>query len=229
MKEILPRSCVPCPKIEDDAYDWYKRHDLKREQTRKEQYDIIFIGDSITHFWTDEEGFTHGAEVWHEYYDKRKVFNIGFGFDRTQNVLWRLEHGELDGQNPKLIVLNIGTNHFSVTGNYSGDTAEVAAEGIKAVICKLREMFSETKIAVMAIFPRKADRTVCQDKIDRTNVLVHEFVKTQCNTLFLDLTAQFQKADRSLNTALYQACETHLNPAGYRIWAEALEDVIRSL
>ena len=115
---MSPRSCIPCPKIENDAYDWYKRHETRCELAKKNSYDIVFIGDSITHFWADEDGVTHGVEVWREYYGRRRVLNLGFGFDRTQNVLWRLEHGELDGQCPKLVVLNIGTNQFSATPNY---------------------------------------------------------------------------------------------------------------
>lgn len=103
---------------------------------RKNSYDIVFIGDSITHFWADEDGVTHGVEVWREYYGRRRVLNLGFGFDRTQNVLWRLEHGELDGQCPKLVVLNIGTNQFSATPNYPCDTSADAAEGIKGGYCK---------------------------------------------------------------------------------------------
>lgn len=63
---MSPRSCIPCPKIENDAYDWYKRHETRCELAKKNSYDIVFIGDSITHFWADEDGVTHGVEVWRE-------------------------------------------------------------------------------------------------------------------------------------------------------------------
>ena len=224
---MMPRSCIPCPKIENDAYDWYKRHDSRCALTKQNRYDLVFIGDSLTHFWLDEEGFSHGVEVWREYYGKRKVFNLGFGFDRTQNVLWRLEHGELDGQSPKMIVLNIGTNQFSITPNYSGDTGADAAEGIKAVIGKLRSMFPESELIVMAVLPRGTKEMHYQARIDAANAIVREFVRELPHTKFMDLSGQFTHPDGSLRKELYQGCLTHLTPAGYRIWAEALEPEIK--
>ena len=226
---MQPCSCIPCPKIENDDYDWYKRHDARCELTKKNQYDIVFIGDSITHFWADEDGVTHGVEVWNEYYGRRRAFNLGFGFDRTQNVLWRLEHGEIDGQHPKLIVLNIGTNQFSATPNYPCDTSEDAAEGIKTVIARLRTMFPETELIVMALLPRGTTAMNYRDKIDATNVIVKEYVETLSHTEFLDLSAQFTHPDGFLKSELYRNCLTHLTPAGYRIWAKALEPRIRRI
>ncbi len=223
----LPRTCVPCPKIDDDCYDWYARHEMKLAQVQSQRYDLVFIGDSITHFWTDELEFTYGADVWHKHYDHRKALNLGFGFDRSQNVLWRLEHGELAGQSPRLIVLNIGTNQFSVTDKYSGDSPEDAAAGIQAVIEKLCAMFPEAQLVVMAIFPRCVDKKHYQYKIDATNKILEPYVQKQPNVLFLDLKKQFLNADNTLNTSLFYPCETHLNSAGYQVWADALEPIIQ--
>lgn len=226
---MSPRSCIPCPKIENDAYDWYKRHETRCELAKKNSYDIVFIGDSITHFWADEDGVTHGVEVWREYYGRRRVLNLGFGFDRTQNVLWRLEHGELDGQCPKLVVLNIGANQFSATPNYPCDTSADAAEGIKAVIARLRAMFPETELIVMAVLPRGTKEMEYREKISETNAIVREYAKTLPHTEYLDLSARFTYPDGSLKRELYRDCLTHLTPAGYRIWAEALEPRIRHI
>lgn len=91
---MSPRSCIPCPKIENDAYDWYKRHETRCELAKKNSYDIVFIGDSITHFWADEDGVTHGVEVWREYYGRRRVLNLGFVLTglRTFSGGWSMEN-----------------------------------------------------------------------------------------------------------------------------------------
>ena len=145
--ELAKRSVTAAPKIENDCYDWYERHSLKCRETVSRTFDLVFIGDSLTHFWQGDSGYDYGSAVWTQYYGRRRVQNLGFGFDRTQNVLWRLEHGELEGQTPKLIVLNIGTNQFSGTVNYPRDTPEAAAAGIRAVSEKILSMFPETVLA----------------------------------------------------------------------------------
>jgi len=83
------------------------------------------------------------------------VLNIGFGWDRTPNVLWRLENGHFANQHPKLIMLNIGTNNFSRTANYPGDTPEDVVDGIAAILATLHKYSPETHIVVMAVFPRE--------------------------------------------------------------------------
>lgn len=221
------RSCIPCEKIENDSYDWYVRHNAKLEETARKKSDIIFIGDSITHFWNCEEGITHGVEVWEEFYSKRAVMNLGFGFDRTQNMLWRIEHGEMAGQNPKVVVINAGTNHFSITKNYSGDTPEEAFEGVKLLYHRLKALASDALFIVMGVFPRQPEEL--QEKIDRLNVLLEKYISSlpaSEKTVFLNLKEKFLYPDGSFNTELYKDRRCHPNQAGYRIWANALEPLI---
>lgn len=229
LKMTLPQTCIPCPKIEEDCYDWYERHAARCALVAENQYDLVFIGDSITHFWSDEDAVSYGGPVWHEYYDRRKAFNLGFGFDRTQNVLWRLAHGELAGQHPKCIVLNIGTNQFSVTPKHPCDSPEDAAAGILAVVTELRRMFPEAEVIVMAVFPRGTAAQPYQPLIDRTNALVREKLRGMDKVQQLDIGEQFRHPDGSLRTELYEPCLTHLNAAGYRVWAEALEPEFRRI
>ena len=86
--------------------NWMKRHESFNERVKQGNVDLIFIGDSITQGW---EGA--GKDVWDEFYGKRNAVNLGIGGDRTQHVLWRLDHGNIDGIKPKLAVLMIGTNN----------------------------------------------------------------------------------------------------------------------
>lgn len=229
----LPRSCIPCEKIEEDCYDWYQRHAAKLEEVKTKRADIVFIGDSITHFFSPEDGIGNGADVWEEFYGRRRVLNLGYGFDRTQNMLWRITHGEMENQDPKLIVINAGTNQFSNTAKYSGDSAEVTFEGVKKLIQTFRELCPAAKIVVMGIFPRGGmiNNDTKQQRIDRVNELLADFVNngTDTNIMFMDLKEKLVGADGLPEPRYFCADFCHPASAGYRVWAEALEKVIVEL
>ena len=215
-------SCTPYPKFERDSYDWDERYRLCCEQAKARRADIVFIGDSITHFW-DSAAIpnSHGGPVWDRLFSRRNVLNIGFGWDRTPNVLWRLEHGHFENQKPKVVVLNIGTNNLTGTANYPGDTPEDTADGILAVIDKLQELSPESLIVSMAVFPRSDGGPELAQKVTRTNTLVTEKLKGRRNVLRLDLRERFLNPDGSQNEALFRG-GCHLSYAGYEVWGAAL-------
>ena len=85
---------------------WKDRHEEKRALAQQGDWELVFIGDSITHGWE-----RNGKTAWDQYYGDRKALNLGFGGDRTEHVLWRLDHGEFDGYKPLVAVIMIGTNN----------------------------------------------------------------------------------------------------------------------
>ena len=216
------RSCIPCEKIENDVYDWYARHNAKLEEVKNKQAEIILIGDSITHFWNLEESVSYGLEVWEEFFGGRSVLNLGFGFDRTQNMIWRVENGEMANQSPRLIIVNAGTNNFSVTPNYDGDTPEVAFAGVKKLIETLKVHAPEAQIVVTSVLPRSPQRL--QILINELNRLLKEYIESTADSklVFLDVAEKFLYPDGSFNPELYKDRCCHPNCAGYRIWANAL-------
>ena len=217
----IPRTCYPQSKIEEDSYDWWERHAFKKQQAAEDKYDLIFIGDSLTHFWHDEQGRCSGhEEVWQEFYSKRKVLNLGFGFDRPQNVLFRLDNGEFAGQDPKAVVLNIGTNCFSETARYGRDSAEVAFAGIKCVIERIFELAPQTHLILMELFPRLPEWR--QELIDKTNEYLRKYAAGDERITTVSLYDKLSD-NGVVKTELYKDKQTHLNNAGYRIWAETLE------
>ena len=225
----IPRTCYPHAKIEDDCYDWWARHDLKVRQVQEKEYDIIFIGDSRTHFWhSAEEAQRDQAHevVWQEFYGSRNVLNLGYGYDRPQNVLWRLENGEFGQQKPKIVVLNIGTNCFSISRRYSGDTPEIAMEGVRAVVEKIFELSPQSKLLMMEIFPRLPQEI--QQKIDKLNALIREFAAGDERITLLSLNNKLAR-DGVLIPEFYADKTCHPNAAGYRIWAEELEPHIKAI
>ncbi len=129
--------------------NWVARHEGFLAQAKEGKFDLIFIGDSITDGWRKR-----GLEVWNKYYAPRHALNLGIGGDRTQHVLWRIEHGELDGLKPKAVVLMIGTNNTGKEkdGSPRNSTAEVI-EGVTAVVKKIRTALPDSKLLLLAIFP----------------------------------------------------------------------------
>ena len=126
------------------------------EISRKGEAALVFLGDSITQGW---EGA--GKAVWTATWAPLKAANFGIGGDRTEHVLWRLDHGNGDGLKPKLVVLMIGTNN---TGHRKAEEpAADTAAGVKAIIDRLHSKFPDTKVLLLGIFPRgeKPDDKPC--------------------------------------------------------------------
>lgn len=199
---------------------WMPRHQQKLRDLKKQQrVDLLMIGDSITHGW---EGA--GKEVWERHYAQRHAFNIGFSGDRTEQVLWRLDHGAVDGISPKLAVIMIGTNN---TGHRQDPPAETAA-GIQAIIAQLAEKLPETQVLLLSIFPRGPD---ANDKLrqinERINQLIAKFADAQQVT-YLDINDTFLEEDGTLPKSIMND-RLHPNAHGYALWAAAMEPAIKQL
>ena len=207
-------SIKPAPR--NDAR-WQARHKSMNERVKQGNVDLLMIGDSITHGW---EG--SGKEVWKKYYGKRHAVNLGIGGDQTQHVLWRLENGNIDGIQPKLAVLMIGTNNAGC-----GNPQEIAA-GVEAIVKKLRAKLPQTKILVLAIFPRGADT---KDHLRQVNSKANEIIATLADdkdVYFLDIGPKFLDKEGALPRDTMPDL-LHPNAKGYAIWAEAIEPSVKRL
>ncbi len=205
---------VPVPR---DA-GWMKRHDSFNERVKKGNADLLFIGDSITHGW---EG--SGKAVWEKYYGKRNAVNLGIGGDRTQHVLWRLEHGNIEGIKPKLAVIMIGTN------NAGSNTPEETAEGVTAIVTKLRKELPEMKILLLAIFPRGAnDKDGLRIKNTKVNEIISKLDDGK-SIFYLDIGPKFLTGSDGTLPKDIMPDLLHPNAKGYEIEAEAIEPKIKEL
>jgi beta-glucosidase len=198
--------------------NWMKRHESFNERVKKGNVDLIFIGDSITQGW---EGA--GKEAWARHYGSRNAVNLGIGGDRTQHVLWRLDNGNIEGIKPKLAVLMIGTNN----SNGQDHTAEEIADGIKAIVAKLRTKLPETKVLVLAIFPRAPMPNPQREKNAKASELASK-VADGTMVHYLDIGPKFLEADGTLTKEIMPDF-LHLSPKGYEIWAEAIEPKVAEL
>lgn len=148
----------------------------------KGEVDLVFIGDSITQGWEGK-----GRSTWDYYYGNRRALNLGIGGDRTQHVLWRMDHGNLDGITPKLAVVMIGTNN-------SGDDRNSAVEiidGIQVVVRQLRHKLPETQILLLGIFPRGREVNDQRGRITQVNQVIRRMADRDDHVSWMDIGHHF--------------------------------------
>ncbi|MBJ7392749.1 MAG: hypothetical protein JHC85_14365 [Chthoniobacterales bacterium] len=201
-----PASITPVPRTEQEE-KWVSNHEARVAAAKKGDIDVILIGDSITHY-----GQT--ASLYKYYFGERKVLNMGQGGDRTQNVLWRLQNGEVEGIQPKIAFLMIGTNNLG-----RGETPADTVLGIKAVLAELKQRLPSTKVVLFSIFPRGG---AIMDSISKVNGELPALADGK-QVVHVDMTQDFQNADGSLREGLYHTDFVHLAGRGYQIWWEKTE------
>lgn len=199
---------------------WKERQKLLNSRAAEagEKAQVIFIGDSITQGWEDE-----GKDVWARYYVHRNAVNLGIGGDRTQHVLWRVENGNIDGLKPKAAVLMIGTNN----SNGEDNTPEQIADGITAIVKNLREKLPNTKILLLAIFPRSENFSAQRGKLAMINQVIRRQADGK-NVIWVDFGHQYLNDDGTMPRSLMPDY-LHLSKKGYEIWAEAIEDQLSAI
>lgn len=196
-----------------------KRHERFNEISKAGKARLVFLGDSITESW--ENG---GKGVWDQHYAKRDAANFGVSGDRTEHVLWRLDNGNFDGLSPKLIVIMIGTNN---TGHRKDPAAETAA-GVQAILDRLKVKCPDSRILLMAIFPR-GERADDELRVINTaaNALIEQMADGK-KIIYKDIGKRFLDDKGVLKKELMPDF-LHPNEKGYAIWADAIEKDVASL
>lgn len=206
----LNQCLKPIPR-EGQAYDRFLEIN-RRVKESQGQAEVVFVGDSITQGW---EG--NGKQVWAKYYAPRHALNLGISSDHTQHVLWRLDHGNLDGLKPKVAIVLIGVNNIPDDQN----TPRQVLEGVTAVVQKLREKLPETKVLLLGIFPFREDFCAQRAKALQVNQALHKLDDGQW-IRFLDIGHLLIQSDGKISKNIMRDF-LHPSAAGYRLWAEAME------
>lgn len=142
---------IPVTQFRDGHYNWYKRHRDIIEKNRGKHFDRIIIGNSIIHYWGGVDGnIQRGSDSWEGL--SGKSLNLGCGWDKTENVLWRIQHDELDHVTADKIILKIGTNNLRNSG---GDSDEEITGAIEKIIEAIAARRPEAEITVMGVLPRR--------------------------------------------------------------------------
>lgn len=176
------------------SYDWVTRHNeiLALNKPGAIQADVVFIGDSITHFWSGEPKAKRiaGRESWDKWIAPHHPINLGYGWDRTENVLWRLRHGEISGLKPKAFVVLIGTNNLSG----AAQTVPETVDGISEVCREIRRQAPQAKILLLALLPRSERPDATRNRVIDTNMFLKERAAKICDA-FVDVSPKLLVSD----------------------------------
>jgi lysophospholipase L1-like esterase len=190
------------------TFDW------KLKRVAGKHPDLLFDGDSITNRWEDS-----GAQAWAQY--AKRAANFGIEGDRVENDLWRLDNGQLDGLDPKLVVLLIGTNNVS-----GGFTPEQIADGIKVLVAEYEKRCPHAHIVLMAIFPRGEAAT---DPMRLKVAAVNDLIKSLDDgnrVSFVDIGPKLLQTDGKFTPGVVGGDFLHPQAGGYVIWSEALQPLV---
>lgn len=193
------------------------RHKSFVALAKKGNIDVVFLGDSITQGWGNNQ-------AWKKNFEPLKAANFGISGDQTGHVLWRITEGkELDEITPKAAVVMIGTN------NTGGHSAEEIAEGITLIVKTIHEKTPKTKVLLLGVFPRDAKpETDKRKKIIAINKIIAKLDDGGKKVKYLDIGAKFLDAEGNLPKELMPDF-LHLSSKGYDIWAEAITPTLQDL
>lgn len=194
-------------------YDWETRHRAILDRLKTTPPRIVYIGNSITHYWGGEPKapLAQGADSWKTVLEPLGVQNLGYGWDRIENVLWRVYHGELDGYQAAQVVLMIGTNNLQWNSN-----TEIAA-GLKFLIQAIQVRQPTAEILLIGILPRRNEEP-------RLAILNEELAQVagEANVKFAQPGLVFLKPDSKIDESFFTD-GLHPNAEGYRRLAEKLQ------
>lgn len=201
-----------------------RAHEQLLAKARQGRIDIYFAGDSITRRWgaTDYPEF---LAHWNKNFHGWNAADFGWGGDSTQHILWRLQNGELDGVNPRVIVILAGTNNVGRTPPDDAKVAEVV-RGVKAIVETCRQKAPAATLVLTAIFPR-SDNPAVVPGIFRINAGLARLADGK-SIRYLDLNDKLADANGQLFEGM-TVDKLHPSLQGYQVWADALKPIFTEL
>ena len=207
---------IPVTQHRDSNYDWEVRHNEVLAHNTADQPKLILIGNSITHYWGGEpvEHIARGTDSWNTFFTPQNAINLGFGWDRIENVLWRVYHGELDNITPHQIVLMIGTNNLQFNND------DEIIKGLQFLLKAIKEKQPAANILLMGILPRKG----MEQRVANLNNGLSK-IKLDTKTQFADAGKLFLKNDSKIDESLFSD-GLHPNEKGYQKLGEFINNHI---
>ncbi len=205
----------PSPRTDQNSL---QAHAQLVEKAKHGTIDIYFVGDSITRRWGALD-YPQLLENWKANFFGWNAANFGWGGDKTQHILWRLQNGELDALHPRIIVVQAGTNNVGAQPGGPGKAAEIV-RGVTAIVdlCKRHA----ATVIVMAIFPRN-DNMAVMPEIDRINAGLAR-LDDGGRVRFLNVNGKLAGSDGRLFEGMMNASDAlHPTVKGYQVWADALK------
>jgi lysophospholipase L1-like esterase len=197
------------------------------QKAKQGHIDVYFVGDSITRRWgASDPQYRPLLENWTRNFSGWNAANFGWGADRIENILWRLENGELDGVHPKVIVVLAGSNNV---GTQPGDVKKVhdIVLGLRALLDVCRAKAPEATIILTAIFPRN-DNPAVMPTIDQINQQAAQLADGK-TIRFLNINDQLADHDGKLFAGMMNPDQLHPTLKAYQVWADALKPILTEL
>jgi lysophospholipase L1-like esterase len=201
-------------------------------KARQGRIDVYFLGDSITRRWgTSDAQYKDFLANWRQNFFGWNAANFGWGSDTVQNILWRLSDGELDGVNPKVIVLLAGTNNIGNEPPRNAADAEAraadVAKGLSAIIETCQQKAPRATIVLIGITPRN-DRPAVMPIVDQVNKKLATFADGN-KVRYVNINDRLADANGRFYEGMAEADGLHLAVRGYQVWADALKPILVEL
>lgn len=231
MSEFPPSSATR-PELRPDYSNdqlkiWLQCHKTLVERAQQGGIDVVVFGDSITDGWRNQ-----GRPAWDKHFAPLRAAAFGIPGDRTQQVLWRMQNGELDGYDPRVVVLLIGTNNLdpglgkpSLTPRNS--PAEIVA-GVSAIVRLVKSRFPQTHLLLHGLLPRGLAGDAVRSEIAAINSGLRQLGERGSNLHFFDAHSVFLRPDGELGAG-FMSDGLHLTEVGYLLWAQALLPELKRL
>ena len=201
------------PAMRDDTEYWASTVKQQAEAMKQSQAKIIFIGDSLTESWD--------KEIWKMRIAPAQALNFGIGGEGPQHVLWRLEHGILDGPSPETVVLMIGINNF-----WRHFSAADTTRGIETIVARIHTRHPTTRIVLLGLLPVYEAASPIRPWIGEINGGLKK-LDSRNKVEFFDFSSAFLETDGNQRLQLYQEDHLHLSKAGYVVLARELTPVLK--
>ncbi|MDH5598736.1 MAG: GDSL-type esterase/lipase family protein, partial [Cyclobacteriaceae bacterium] len=201
------------------VYDWKKRHDYLLDGKMKQQGKVnVVIGNSIIHFFGGNDSeINRGGKSWNKYMDKNALLNYSYGWDRIENVLWRIYHDELEGLDIDHLFLFIGTNNLGINTN------EEILQGISFLVEAIQRRRPEVKIVLIGILPRRNT----EDRINQINQGIKD-ISNNLSVDFVDFGNQFLNESGKIEEK-YFSDGLHPSESGYKILGKSFDLYLNSV
>lgn len=202
---------------EPGSYNWEERHNDMLKLNQTEPGKILFFGNSITHNWGGKplNNRIKGADSWQKYLEPLQVRNFGFGWDRVENVLWRIYHDELEGLAPEQIVINIGTNNLGLNND------DEIIQGLKLLVQAIRLKQPQARITLLGIYPRRELET----RVSALNKGIQTLAKSE-RIRFQDIGKNLLSKNGTIDEQFFSD-GLHPNAAGYERLGKELARVLK--
>lgn len=190
----------------------HKRHDTFLKRIQEGPVGLLFLGDSITDFWPKRS-----PDTWAKFAPYQPA-DFGISGERTEDVLWRITNGELDGIAPKAVVIMIGTNNI---GHFPDEKPEWTAAGVKKIVETVRAKLPQAKVLLLSVFPRSRSKDdVLAQKVCAINAIIKNLGNAK-NITYLDIHDKFLGPDGNVNPEIMPDF-LHPNDQGYQVWYNAM-------